>query len=222
MNAKPQPARRPPPPGEAPPTADAADPRPRGPRRIPPATGTSFYLDRGETLRVTDPGGSQVSDLLCCVRGDVGDRQSAGRTFDYEETLLLTTGNTIWSNRSTRLLKIIADDCGRHDFLLTPCSPEMYRILLGLDDHPSCFANLAAALGPHGLAPDAIPATFNCFMNVQFRPDGGISVEPPLSKPGDNIEFEALTDLVVGLTACPSETTNGGSVGPIDFEILRG
>ena len=119
-----------------------------------------------------------------------------------------------------KLLRITEDGCGRHDFLLTPCSPEMYRLLYGFEEHPSCFANLAEHLGPHGIEPDDIPGTFNCFMNVQFRPDGRISVEAPLSKPGDAIGFEALTDLLVGLTACPSETTNGGSVGPIDFEVL--
>ena len=213
---------RTPPPGEtAPPPADAAEDRPAGPRRIAPCTGTSFLVRRGERLRVTDPWGSQVSDLVAYAAGDVREYLSNGRTFDYEETLLLTAGNVLWSNRSRKLLRIVRDDCGRHDFLLTPCSPEMYRILYGFDDHPSCFANLSAALGPRGVTPDMIPTAFNCFMNVQFSPDGAVSVEPPVSKAGDAIEFEALEDLAVGLTACPSETTNGGAVGPIDFEIVR-
>ncbi|NNJ24302.1 DUF1989 domain-containing protein [Alienimonas chondri] len=215
------PALAPPPPGPAPPSADPTESRPQGRRRIAPCTGIAFELKRGERLRVIDPGGRQVSDLLCYPADDVREFLSCGRTFDYEETLLLTTGNFLWSNRSNKLMKIVADTCGRHDFLLTPCSPEMYRILYGLDDHPSCFANLAERLGPYGIEPDAIPGTFNCFMNVQFQPSGKISVETPLSEPGDAVEFEALVDLIVGLTACPSETTNGGSVGPIDFEITR-
>ena len=200
---------------------DPADVRPAGRRRIPACTGTSFYLDEGRTLRVIDPGGQQVSDLLCYPRADVREHLSCGRTFDYEETLLLTAGNYLWSNRSNKLLEITEDTCGRHDFLLTPCSREMYRILYGLDDHPSCFANLAEHLGPHGVEPDMIPGTFNCFMNVAFDLSGRVRVETPLSKPGDVVAFRALTDLVVGLTACPSETTNGGAIGPIDFEILR-
>ena len=203
-----------------PPPVAPADPRPAGPRRIPAKTGTALLLNAGERLRVTDPGGQQVADLIAFAAADPREYLSNGRTFDYEETILLTAGHALWSNRSRKLLKITADDCGRHDFLLTPCSPEMYRILYGLEDHPSCFANLRDALGPHGVEPDAIPTTFNCFMNVSFRPDGRIRVDPPLSRPGDAVEFEALTDLIVGLTACPSETTNAGSVGPIDFEIL--
>ena len=215
------PTLKPAPPGETAPPAVSGEDRPDGRRRIPPCTGTSFLLTRGERLRVTDPWGEQVSDLTCYAAADVREYLSCGRTFDYEETLLLTAGNTLWSNRSRKLLRITRDDCGRHDFLLTPCSPEMYRILYGFDGHPSCFANLSKHLGPRGIGPDAIPTTFNCFMNVQFRPDGRVSVETPLSEAGDAIEFEALEDLVVGLTACPSETTNGGSVGPIDFEIVR-
>ena len=209
------------PPGDAAPPTVSGEDRPTGPRRIPPCTGTSFLLNKGERLRVTDPFGRQVSDLMCYAAADVREYLSCGRTFDYEETLLLTRGNALWSNRSRKLLEITEDTCGRHDFLLTPCSPEMYKILYGFDDHPSCFANLSEHLRPRGIEPDAIPTTFNVFMNVQFAPDGRVSVETPLSEPGDVAEFSALEDLVVGLTACPSETTNGGSVGPIDFEIVR-
>ena len=200
---------------------DSADPRPAGLRRIPAKCGTAFRLNAGERLRVIDPEGQQVSDLMCYAADDVREYLSSGRTFDYEETILLTEGNTLWSNRSRKFLRITEDTCGRHDFLLTPCSPEMYRILLGQEDHPSCFVNLRDNLAPYGVTPDAIPTTFNCFMHVSFQPDGRISVDPPLSRPGDVVAFEALVDLVVGLTACPSETTNAGSVGPIDFEIVR-
>ena len=157
---------------------------------------------------------------MCYADEDRREWLSSGRTFDYESTLLPTTGNRLWSNRSRPMLRIEEDTCGRHDFLLTPCSPEMYRILYGVDDHPSCFVNLRDELAPYGIEPDDIPTTFNIFMNVQFQPDGEISVEPPQSEPGDFIIFEALMDLVVGVTACAAEGTNNGKLKPIDIEIL--
>ena len=188
--------------------------------RIAPSTGTAFRLREGRRLKVVDPEGEQVSDLMCYADEDRREWLSSGRTFDYEETLLLTTGHALWSNRSRRMLRILEDTCGRHDFLLTPCSPEMYRILYGVDDHPSCFANLSDGFTKYGIEPDAIPTTFNIFMNVRFRPDGRIRVEPPQSQPGDYIVFEALMDLVVGLTACAAEKTNNDRLTPIEFEII--
>ena len=100
--------------------------------RIAPSSGTAFRLRKGQRLKVIDPEGEQVSDLLCYADEDRREWLSSGRTFDYESTLLPTTGNTLWSNRSRRMLRIVEDTCGRHDFLLTPCSPEMYRILYGI------------------------------------------------------------------------------------------
>lgn len=191
--------------------------------RIPPSSGTAFRLARGSRLRVIDPEGEQVSDLMAFADGDPDHWLSSGRTFDYEESIRLTTGHALWSNRSERMLTIIEDTCGTHDFLLTPCSPEMYTLLYDLPhdhDHPSCLANLARHLGPLGMGRDRVPTTFNIFMNVPVRPDGGLSVEPPTSGPGDHIVFRAEMDLVIGLTACAAEGTNNGRLTPIDYEVL--
>ena len=191
--------------------------------RIAPSTGTAFRLARGARLRVIDPEGEQVSDLMAFAEGDPGHWLSSGRTFDYEETIRLTTGNSLWSNRSERMLTIVEDTCGTHDFLLTPCSPEMYTLLYGLPedhDHPSCLINLAEHLGPLGMDRDRVPTTFNIFMNVPVRSDGSLSVEPPKSHPGDHIVFEAAMDLVIGLTACAAEGTNNGRLKPIDYEVV--
>lgn len=189
--------------------------------RIEPQTGVAFTLAKGHFLKVIDPEGEQVSDLICFNQQDKGEWLSAGRTFDYASTLLLTTGHTLYSNRSRPMLRIVEDTVGRHDFLLTPCSPEMFRILYGVDEsHPSCFQNLHQNLARFGIGPDDIPTTFNIFMNVQFAPDGTISVEPPTSKANDYLLLEALQDLTVGLTACSAEQSNNGRFKPIDYAIF--
>jgi uncharacterized protein len=190
--------------------------------RIPPRSGAGFTLRMGERLVVIDPDGCQVSDLLAFNLHDVREVISNGRTLDYEETLRLTTGNRIWSNRSRVLLTVEADSVGMHDFLLTPCSHDTFRHFYpDKPVHRGCFGNLAEALAPWDIAPDAIPVAFNCFMNVPVAPDGRISVLPPLSKPGDSIAFRAETDLVIGLTACSAYASNGGSFKPIDYRIER-
>jgi uncharacterized protein YcgI (DUF1989 family) len=190
--------------------------------RITPRSGVAFLLRAGERLVVSDPEGSQVADLLAFVRQDPREVISNGRTLDYEETIRLTTGNRLWSNRSRVLLTIEEDTVGAHDFLLTPCGEDTFRHFYpDKPIHRGCFGNLAEALSPWGVAPDAIPVAFNCFMNVPVAADGAIRVLPPLSKAGDSIAFRAHEDLVIGLTACSAYASNGGSFKPIDYRIER-
>lgn len=191
------------------------------PVTIPPRSGTAFPLRAGETLIVIDPQGGQVADLLAFNADDVGEAISSGRTLDYQSTIRLTTGDRLWSNRSRVMLEIIEDAVGRHDFLLTPCSEDTFRICYDdHDPHPGCFGNLSAALAPFGVTPDAIPNAFNCFMNVPVDGETGrLQVLPPTSKAGDHIAFRAAIDLIIGLTACSARDSNGGSFKPIAYRI---
>ena len=187
---------------------------------IPPRSGTAFRLRKGELLTVIDVEGVQVADLLAYNADDIDEAISSGRTLDYAETIRLTAGHILYSNRSRPLLTIVADDVGTHDFLLTPCSVDTFRHFYpDQPEHRGCFGNLAAALAPYGVTPDRIPTAFNCFMNVPVAPDGRLTVEPPLSKAGDRIVFRAEMDLVIGLTACSAYASNGGSFKPIGWRI---
>lgn len=189
--------------------------------RIAPRSGAAFILARGKRLSVIDPQGMQVADLVAFNAADKGELLSNGRSFDYASKIYFTKGDLIYSNRSNVMFEIVEDDVGRHDFLLTPCSAEMFRKLYGdADPHRGCFGNLAAALAPHGIAADAIPTAFNVFMNVPVDGETGrISVDPPLSRPGDRFVIEAKMDLIIGLTACSAPLSNGGSFKPIDYRI---
>lgn len=188
--------------------------------RIPPRSGAAFALMKGQALTVLDPLGTQVADLLAFARDDVREVISNGRTFDYEETLSLTTGHRLWSNRSRVLLTIEEDTVGCHDFLLTPCSVDTFRHFYpDKPEHRGCFGNLAEALSPYGIGPDDIPVAFNCFMNVPVGSDGRITVLPPPSRAGDRIVLRADQDLIIGLTACSAYASNGGTFKPIDYRI---
>ena len=191
------------------------------PHEIAPRSGVAFTLDQGQRLTVIDPLGEQVADLLAFSRGDVGEVISSGRTLDYASRIFLTTGDKLYSNRSNVMLEIVADDVGKHDFLLTPCSKDTFRIIYGDEaPHRGCFGNLAAALAPHGVTEDMIPTAFNVFMNVPIdAATGELRVEPPLSKAGDCIVLEARMDLVIGLTACSALQSNNGSFKPIHWQI---
>ena len=188
---------------------------------IPERSGTAFRLSKGDTLVVIDPRGCQVADLLAFNADDLDEVISSGRTLDYAETIRLTTGHALYSNRSRVMLDIVDDMVGTHDFLLTPCSYDTFdHFYPDLPRHRGCFGNLAAALEPYGVRPDRIPVAFNCFMNVPVDgTTGKLSVLPPLSKAGDTITFRAAMDLVIGLTACSAPASNGGSFKPIEYRI---
>jgi uncharacterized protein YcgI (DUF1989 family) len=188
---------------------------------IPPRSGTAFEMRAGQILTVIDPLGGQVADLLAISKADTREMISSGRTLDYAESIYLTTGNLLYSNRSNVMLEIIEDTVGRHDFLLTPCSEATFRLCYDNEPpHQGCHGNLHGALEPYGITEDAIPVAFNCFMNVPVDgTTGKLKVLPPLSKAGDFIRFQARMDLVIGLTACSAPASNGGSFKPIHYAV---
>ncbi len=192
------------------------------PLEIAPRTGVAFVLEKGRRLKIIDPEGEQVCDLLAYNAADTHEVISSGRTLDYAGRLYLTAGDPLYSNRSKILLRIVEDTVGRHDFLLTPCSADTFRILYG-DEHPhrGCFGNLAAALEPYEIGTDRIPTAFNVFMNVTVNGETGeLKVEPPLSRAGDHIVVQAEIDLIVALTACSAPQSNNFACKPIHYEIL--
>lgn len=191
-------------------------------KTIEKQTGDAFSLKKGQKLKVIDPKGEQVSDMVLFNAEDIREKISSGKTMDFEESILISKGNFLWSNRSRKMMEILVDTNGRNDFLLAPCSPETFKIMYKDSGyHPSCFENLSTHLKPFGIEADAIPTAFNIFMNVQFDKDGTLRVEAPLSMPGDYLVFEAKMDLIVGLTACAAEDSNNGSFKPIQYEILN-
>ena len=127
-------------------------------------------LARGEQLRIIDTEGGQTGDLMAFSRNGQ-ERLSNGRTFDYGGKIYLSTGDVLWSDRSNPMLTIIEDQVGRHDFLYSSCSLEMYRIQYGVTGyHPNCHDNLVSELRELGITPDYLPTAFNFFMNVDSSP----------------------------------------------------
>jgi hypothetical protein len=201
--------------------ASDADPR-AGVVRLSPRTGAGFVVRRGEVLRVIDPEGEQVADLVAFDHADPKRWLSSGRTIDYANRIFLRAGDTLYSNRSDPMLRIESDTSGGHDFLLTPCSPEMFAKLYGITSpRPSCFGNLVRNLSAFGIDADRIPTTLNVFMSViPDQETGELTIGTPTSKAGASVEFRAERDLIVGLTACSAEKSNNGTFKPIDFEVL--
>lgn len=188
---------------------------------IPPRSGVAFTLMKGDRLMVTDILGEQVSDFICFNLHDKKEYLSSGRTIDYADTIFLTKGHNFYSNRSNVMFRMVEDTVGRHDFLLTPCSSDTFRIIYGHEKpHRGCFGNLVQALAPYDIQPDEIPTCFNIFMHVSVDGNSGrIDVLPPKSKAGDYVIIEAEMDLIIGMTACSAGKSNNFTFKPIGYQI---
>jgi uncharacterized protein YcgI (DUF1989 family) len=178
---------------------------------VPAAGGAGLRLGRGEHLRIIDLEGGQTGDLMAFSQ-DGRDRLSNGRTFDYGGKIYLSTGDVLWSDHSRPMLTIVEDGVGRHDFLYSPCSLEMYRLQYGATGyHANCHDNLLSALRELGIEPDNLPTAFNFFMNVEVLRDGRLKFAPPRCRAGDSLVLRAEMDLAIALSACPASACNDGA-----------
>ena len=148
---------------------------------------------------------------------------SNGRSFHYNESIFMVAASTLYSNQSNPMLTILEDSVGRHDFLYTPCSAEVFERNYGLKGHPNCLDNLTAALAPYDVTQSMITTPFNIFMNTETSgPGQEMVVRRPRSSPGDHVDLLATIDCLVGLTACAAEIfdCNGDECTAIEAEIL--
>ncbi len=69
-------------------------------QKILAQSGAAFELKQGQILKVIDPEGEQVSDMVCFSADDIKEWLSSGKTLDYCNTMLITKGHNLYSNRS--------------------------------------------------------------------------------------------------------------------------
>jgi uncharacterized protein YcgI (DUF1989 family) len=89
---------------------------------LKPQTGAAFKVQKGQIIRVIDPQGEQVPDLVCFAQKDNEEYLSSGRSIDYNEKIYLSTGDILYSNRSNPMLTIVTDQVGNMIFCLRPAA----------------------------------------------------------------------------------------------------
>lgn len=185
---------------------------------IPACSGIKIEVKKGQNITVTDTEGGQVVDFFAEAADNSAEFLSTGVTIDCNESLRLNVGDCIFTNLYRPMLKVVADNVGEHDLLHPCCRPEMYDFFYQNGDrHPNCLDNINRALGEQ--CPIITPV--NLFMHTKINTDGSISVEEPLSRPGDKIVFEALMDIALGIAACSvSESKcNSGKCSPVKVVV---
>lgn len=181
-------------------------------------SGAAIHVKEGQFITVIDIEGEQVADFFAEAGQNPNEYLSAGVTIDCNESLRLNVGDTIYTNLYRPMFQLVADDVGEHDLIHPCCREEMYEFFYGNGKgHSNCLDHINNSLNRHrtGITP------VNLFMCTRIRRDGSISVEAPVSKPGDKVVLKALMDVCLGVAACSvSESRcNGGKCSAIKIII---
>lgn len=196
---------------------------------IPAKEARAVKVLNGQSLRIIDREGQQVADVVFYNANDYSETFSVGHSIYLN--VLEGIGNLrkitkLWSSPPDEkvMLTVTDDPVGSHFVSLgTCCSSYVYKSipLYGDENHRSCANNLMEALRPYGV-PAHLPDVFNVFMN--YDPDSWVKGEPmcskiPTSKPGDFIDFRAEMDVLVGISACPSDRTPTNGYNPTSLGV---
>lgn len=189
---------------------------------VPASHGRAFKVKAGDLIRISTPIGTQVADFWAFAAGDPYEHLSMDNTRSVNSNIFVAKGTALVSNHRRPMLTVVEDTSpGRHDTLLCPCNPAIYRELGVSGDHRSCVGNLHEALAEEGLKIPFTPASLNLFMNVPVASDGSVDRLPPHTSAGDYVVLRAEMDLILVVSSCPQDITpiNGDARTPTDLNV---
>jgi uncharacterized protein YcgI (DUF1989 family) len=186
---------------------------------IPPREGRAVTVRKGEYVQLIDLQGKQVGDLIAYNSYDPSEYLSPPHMRICLGHIAPQLGKPFYTNRRRPIFTLVEDTVGRHDTLAAPCDRERYLYDYGIEGHANCRDNLLRALRPYGISrpPDSV---VNVFQNTPVLPDGTISVEEPLSRPGDYILLRVEMDAIVAVSACPQDQNPLNGWQPTDLMLI--
>lgn len=195
------------------------------PIAIPARRGKAVTLNQGQSIRVINTHGQQVVDTWAFRRDDLTEFMSMEHSRTSTGRIIPAVGQSMTTNRRRPILSLVEDTSGGiHDTLLAACDRYRYELLGCEGFHDNCTDNLVAALAEFGLTPPETPSPWNLFMNIPVAPDGSVSFEPPVSRPGDYLTLRAEMDCIVVFSACPQDMVpiNGVDCVPTEahFQVI--
>ena len=188
---------------------------------VPPRSGATFAVQRGDFFRIVAVEGPQVGDLNLWHRDNLQEHFYSGKIRALHGTHL-GVGDRMWSNfPHLRPMATItadslswygydADGAGVHDVIGTRCDPYTFSLLNpGQSYDYCCHSNLTRALAEHldtsfARAESHVHDVLNVFMCTGFSQDQHqYFMKASPVRPGDYLEFYAEIDLLAALSACP-------------------
>src|SRR5260370_37149980 len=169
---------------------------PGTPVTLAPAGNISFEIDAGQRLRLTQPEGEQVADLISFTRDDARELLSMHSSRAVNLNWKLTAPHILYSNRTRAMWQIEEDLTGENYCGGGYCSEHLNVARYGAvgAGAPNCQSNLEAAVRDYGMARFNFnsDACFNVFLTGAHYSSAKWGIPPPNGKPRAHITLRAL------------------------------
>lgn len=194
--------------------------------RVNIASAESFEVKSGEYIQIIDVQGRQCSDFLAFNRKAL-DR---GATQGLDALTTRTLNGTAYpkpglhakffDSERNPLVELVQDTVGRHDTFNLACTSRYYEDM-GYFGHPNCTTNFNTQFAKYPIEDRAGWPAINFFYNTNVDTHNNIWSDEPWSRPGDYVVMRALTDLVCGVSSCPSDIdpSNGWRLSEIQVRV---
>jgi hypothetical protein len=200
--------------------------RPGQPVTLDPAAAISFEIEAGQRLKLTQPEGEQVADLISFNRDDTRELLSMLSSRAVNLSWKFTAPHVLYSNCTRKMWQIEEDLTGENYCGGGYCSEHLNIERYGEvgKGARNCQSNLEGAIRDYGM--DRwnfnVDACFNIFMTVAYDADGKWEIRPPKGKPGDYMVMRALMPQIVAISNCPIlfNACNNFRLKPLTLEIL--
>ena len=192
---------------------------------IPARSGKAAQLEQGQFIKVINTHGDQVVDTWAFNTKDLTEFMSMEHSRVHFLKLCPGVDDTFVTNQRRPILTLLEDTSpGVHDTMLAACDENRYELLGCIEYHQNCADNLSAGLAELGLKGQKTPSPLNLFMNIPWAENGVLTIERPLSRPGDYVVLRVEMPAVVAFSACPQDLMpiNGPAQQPTEahFQIL--
>ena len=182
-------------------------------------------VKKGQKFRIVDLEGNQASDSLFYNTHNKEERYSAENTIREQMNIFLTTGTVLYTNYNRPMLKIVADNCGRHDTLGGACATESNTVRYAIEKKfmHACRDSWMLACNENtdsNLEKRDIAHNINFFMNVPVTEEGYLTFADGISATGLYVEFEALMDTTILISNCPQLNNPCNAYNPTPIEVL--
>jgi uncharacterized protein YcgI (DUF1989 family) len=201
--------------------------------QVPGNTGAGFEVLAGQTFTIR---GTNIVDLVAFDLHDFSHRFDQARTKANQNTIYVSTGNYLISQRNREMLQIVEDEFeGHHDLQYGMCNPDRWRWALeqGIasrtyswdwdvtaDDFPDhgCFENVMQGLEGYPIRARDVPAPFNIFQHMDLDAETGAlrhtRVRP---KHPARVSLLAVIDCLISISVCPDLMISKTGPGPTQW-----